>query len=165
MSDDQYEYLLNHIEHHGIENAFYYIVYCVDWQYMYEYDGRLTMFDIIVSCEREKFQKAYSLFKSFVVDGDISNLKNSYGKVKSCIKKGLRNKGISNTGDKDRKGLGEFIYNFYLKVANVDYELDDYSKYYLSSGIGISNKIIADYFCKFIYTYQLMNDFKVLLSI
>lgn len=163
MSDDQYEYLLNHIEHHGIENAFYYIVYCVDWQYMYEYDGRLTMFDIIVSCEQEKFQKAYNLFKSFVVDGDISNLKNSYDIVKSCIKKGLRNKGISNTGDKDRKGLGEFIYNFYLKVTNVDYELDDYSKSYLSSGIGISTKIIVDFFYKFIYAYQLMNDFKVLL--
>ena len=161
MSDDQYEYLLNHIEHQGIENAFYYIVYCVDWQYMYEYDGRLTMFDIMVSCEREKSQKAYSLFKSFVVDGDISNVKNSYDKVKSCIKKGLRNKGISNTGDKDRKGLGEFIYNFYLKVANVDYELDDYSKSYLSSGFGISNKIIVDFFYKFIYAYQLMNDFKV----
>ncbi|MBR5238362.1 MAG: hypothetical protein IKV26_06625 [Paludibacteraceae bacterium] len=163
MNDEQYEYLLTHIEHHGIENAFYYIMYCVDWQYMYEYDGRLTMFDIIVSCEQEKFQKAYSLFKSFVVDGDISNLKDSYDKVKSCIKKGLRNKGILDTGDKDRKGLGEFIYNFYLKVANVDYEFDDYSKSYLSSGIGISNKIIVDYFYKFIYAYQLMNDFKVLL--
>ena len=149
MSSNQYDYLTSHIEHFGIETAFYYIMYCIDWQYMYGYSGRLTMFDIIVSCTPVEHQRAYDSFKSFIVNGDTSDLKNNYNNVKSCVKKGLQNKGILDTGRHDRKGLGEFIYNFYLKVANVDYELEDYKKTYLT-GIGLSNRLIQDFFYKFI---------------
>jgi len=159
MSSDQYDYLTSHIEHFGIETAFYYIMYCINWQYMYGYSGRLTMFDIIVSCTPVEHQRAYNSLKSFIVNGDTSDLKNNYNNVKSCVKKGLQNKGILDTGRHDRKGLGEFIYNFYLKVANVDYELEDYKKAYLT-GIGLSNRLIQDFFYKFIDAYQLMNDFR-----
>ena len=159
MNSAQYDYLLNHIEHSGFKNAFYYIMYCIDWQYMYGYSGRLTMFDIIVSCAQEKFQKSYDSFKSLIVNGDTNNIQKSYTNVKSCIKIGLQNKGILDTGRHDRKGIGEFIYNFYLTVVNVDYELEDYRKPYLT-GIGLSNRLVHDFFYKFMYAYQLMNEFR-----
>lgn len=159
MNSAQYDYLLNHIEHSGFKNAFYYIMYCIDWQYMYGYSGRLTMFDIIVSCAQEKFQKSYDSFKSLIVNGDTNNIQKSYTNVKSCIKIGLQNKGILDTGRHDRKGIGEFIYNFYLTVVNVDYELEDYRKPYLT-GIGLSNRLVHDFFYKFMCAYQLMNEFR-----
>ena len=159
MNSAQYDYLLNHIEHSGFKNAFYYIMYCIDWQYMYGYSGRLTMFDIIVSCAQEKFQNSYDSFKSLIVNGDTNNIQKSYTNVKSCIKIGLQNKGILDTGRHDRKGIGEFIYNFYLTVVNVDYELEDYRKPYLT-GIGLSNRLVHDFFYKFMYAYQLMNEFR-----
>ena len=159
MNSAQYDYLLNHIEHSGFKNAFYYIMYCIDWQYMYGYSGRLTMFDIIVSCAQEKFQNSYDSFKSLIVNGDTNNIQKSYTNVKSCIKIGLQNKGILDTGRHDRKGIGEFIYNFYLTVVNVDYELEDYRKPYLT-GIGLSNRLVHDFFYKFMCAYQLMNEFR-----
>lgn len=155
----QYTYLLKHIEHKGFENAFYYMMYCIDWQYMYEHTGRLTMFDIMSTCSASEFTSAYNALKVFVVNGDTNNLSDGYSKIKSCIKHGLRNKGIADTGDKDKKGLGEFINHFFMKAANVDYEFQDYSKSYLTGG-KLSDRIVQDFFTKFTYAYQLMHDFR-----
>lgn len=155
----QYDYLLNHIEKRGIKNAFYYLMYCVDWQYMYGYNGRLTMLDIIITCQHEEFINAYDTFRSFIINGDTNDICVKYNKLKSCIKKGLRNHGISDTGSSDRKGLGEFIYNFFMKAASVDYEVYDYTKPYIT-GVYLSNRIVSDFFGKFMYAYQLMYDFQ-----
>ncbi len=162
-NDVQYTYLFDHIKHNGFENAFYYIMYCIDWQYMYEYNNRLTMFDILVTCPSTDFNNAYRHFKTMVIDGDTNNLQVNYNTLKSCIKKGLRNKGISDTGNRDRKGLGEFIYQFYLKVANVDYDFSSYTHSYLSSKC-LVNRFVVDFFHKFICTYQLMCEYHTQLT-
>ena len=155
----QYTYLLGHIEHVGFENAFFYMMYCIDWQYMYEYTGRLTMFDIMVTCPTADFVSAYTGLKAFVVNGDTNNLLDAYNNIKSCIKHGLTNKGIVDTGKRNKKGLGEFINHFFMKVANVDYEFHDYTTPNLT-GNSLSNRIVQDFLYKFTCAYQLMHDFR-----
>lgn len=158
-SDVCYKYLLKNIEHKGSENAFHYVMYCIDWQYMYEYNNRLTMFDILVACPNPDFRNAYAYFKAMVIDGNTYNLQENYNALKSCIKKGLKEKGISDTGKHDRKGLGEFLYQFYKKVANVDYDFSSYTQSYLPTN-SLRNRFVIDFFHKFIYAYRLMCDFR-----
>lgn len=37
-------------------------MYSIDWRYMYEYNNRLTMFDILVACPNPDFRNAYTYF-------------------------------------------------------------------------------------------------------
>lgn len=158
LTDSDYIYLCDNIESKGFENNFYALMYCINWQQLYEHPTRITLYDIIR--QTPQFDLAYNGLKKMWCDGDISTIASFQSAVMSSIKEGIHSLGI--TDFEKTKGLYEFFKYLFQQITNADYStpLDPVSPNF--EGVSLSNKLIS-YFRKIWLAYHLSQLLKSLL--
>ena len=137
---------------HNFENLFYNFFFCLDWRYLYNLDTRLTLYDIYSKTGVRSFKKVYYPLKRMAVEGDITNIKDTYQDIMGLLNIGLQKYNIDKNHIK--KGLYEFIRNFINKLVNVDYEITDYNQPYLDSS-SVKNRFVIDVYYKFVSAYEI----------
>lgn len=153
-TDDLYEELGLKLSllSHNLENSFYNFFFCLDWRYLYHINERLTLYDIYYKAGVKSFKKAYLPLKKMALEGDITNISQSYQNILGKLKEGLKEYKI----DKEDivKGIYEFMQDFLNKLVNVDYETTDYNQPYLVSS-SITSRFATDVYEKFVQAYKI----------
>lgn len=158
LTDSDYNYLCSNIKSNGFENNFYVLMYCINWQQLYEHPTRLTLYDIIRGTSQ--FSVAYNGLKQMWCNGDISSIASFQVAVLSAIKEGIHSVGIMNFDD--TKGLYEFFKYLFQQITNTDYSIPSDPVIPDMKGLPLSNKLL-NYFQKLWQAYHLSQLLKSLL--
>ena len=158
LTDSDYNYLCDNVKTSGFENNFYALMYCINWQQLYEHPTRLTLYDIIR--ETSQFSEAYNGLKLMWCNGDISSIASFQMAVLSAIKEGIHSVGVIEFDD--TKGLYEFFKYLFQQITNADYSIPSDPIIPSMKGLSLSNKLIH-YFQKLWQAYHLSLLLKSLL--
>ena len=145
-------------------NQFHYFVYCIDWSELYGLTGnRLTIYDILISSNSESkressFQEAYNqIMKLF--NGKITSSSDLIRCKEILLRKIFDGLPFVQTSKVYKsKGLNEFFKMLFDKIGNVDYEIADFTKPYLTGELQRS-RFLIDVYDKILPAFEVSKKF------